>query len=136
MFDEDVVDHIDKVLELLDLIKIPRVDSHQLRMKGFPLSLADDARQWTMSNSKGEMGEISKKLNRKFETMKEYEVDSQENLSKGRMKAKLKKLNIRKSKQLRKQRAKAYMGVYKLCKTHTGEDNVQASPNYKAKIKT
>nr|GEW39992.1 hypothetical protein [Tanacetum cinerariifolium] len=34
MFDEDVVDHIAKVLELLDLIKIPGVDSHQLRMKG------------------------------------------------------------------------------------------------------
>ncbi|GJX58767.1 hypothetical protein Tco_0290157 [Tanacetum coccineum] len=46
MFDEDVVDHIAKVLELLDLIKIPGVDSHRLRMKVFPLSLADDARQW------------------------------------------------------------------------------------------
>ncbi|GKF71317.1 hypothetical protein Tco_0207431, partial [Tanacetum coccineum] len=30
MFDEDVVDHIAKVLELLDLIKIPGVDSHGL----------------------------------------------------------------------------------------------------------
>ncbi|GKB20110.1 hypothetical protein Tco_0854033, partial [Tanacetum coccineum] len=46
MFDEDVVDHIAKVLELLDLIKIPDVDSHRLRMKVFPLSLPDDARQW------------------------------------------------------------------------------------------
>ncbi|GJV92682.1 hypothetical protein Tco_1540495 [Tanacetum coccineum] len=46
MFNEDVVDHIAKVLELLDLIKIPGVDSHQLQMKIFPLSLADDARQW------------------------------------------------------------------------------------------
>ncbi|GJZ94932.1 hypothetical protein Tco_0667135 [Tanacetum coccineum] len=45
MFDEDVVDHIAKVLEILDLISIPGVDSHQLRMKVFPLSLADDARQ-------------------------------------------------------------------------------------------
>ncbi|GKA37616.1 hypothetical protein Tco_0724181 [Tanacetum coccineum] len=45
MFDEDVVDHIAKVLELLDLIKILGVDSHRLRMKVFPLSLADDARQ-------------------------------------------------------------------------------------------
>ncbi|GJU17390.1 hypothetical protein Tco_1145356 [Tanacetum coccineum] len=45
MFDEDVVDHIAKVLELVDLIKIPGVDSHQLRMKVFLLSLADDARQ-------------------------------------------------------------------------------------------
>ncbi|GJS61791.1 hypothetical protein Tco_0656575, partial [Tanacetum coccineum] len=36
---------IAKVLELLDLIKIPGVDSHRLRMKVFPLSLVDDARQ-------------------------------------------------------------------------------------------
>ncbi|GKF80810.1 hypothetical protein Tco_0239412, partial [Tanacetum coccineum] len=42
MFDEDVVDHIAKVLELPDLIKIPGVDSHRLRMKVFPPSLADD----------------------------------------------------------------------------------------------
>nr|GEV45260.1 hypothetical protein [Tanacetum cinerariifolium] len=34
------------VLEMLDLINIPGVDSHQLRIKVFPLSLADDARQW------------------------------------------------------------------------------------------
>ncbi|GJS58853.1 hypothetical protein Tco_0653637 [Tanacetum coccineum] len=45
MFDEDVVDHIATVLELLDLIKIPCVDSHRLGMKVFPLVLADDARQ-------------------------------------------------------------------------------------------
>ncbi|GJR21863.1 hypothetical protein Tco_0970390 [Tanacetum coccineum] len=43
MFNEDVVDHIAKVLEILDLIYIPGVDSHQLRMKVFPLSQADDA---------------------------------------------------------------------------------------------
>ncbi|GJY16133.1 hypothetical protein Tco_0386555 [Tanacetum coccineum] len=45
-FDEDVVDHIAKVLEILDLINIPRMDTHRLRIKVFPLSLADDARQW------------------------------------------------------------------------------------------
>nr|GEU44098.1 hypothetical protein [Tanacetum cinerariifolium] len=33
MFDEDVVDHIAKVLERLDLIKIPYMESHRLRMK-------------------------------------------------------------------------------------------------------
>ncbi|GJW00033.1 hypothetical protein Tco_1555284 [Tanacetum coccineum] len=43
--DEDVMDHIAKVLEMIDLIYIPGVDSHRLRMKIFPLSLADDARQ-------------------------------------------------------------------------------------------
>ncbi|GJT25017.1 hypothetical protein Tco_0894954, partial [Tanacetum coccineum] len=44
MFDEDVVDHIAKVLELLDLIKIPGVDSRKIRMMVFPLSLAHFAR--------------------------------------------------------------------------------------------
>ncbi|GKC77483.1 hypothetical protein Tco_1128257 [Tanacetum coccineum] len=44
--DEDVVNHIAKVLKMIDLIYIPGVDSHQLRMKVLPLSLADDARQW------------------------------------------------------------------------------------------
>ncbi|GKB14643.1 hypothetical protein Tco_0848566 [Tanacetum coccineum] len=55
MFDEDVVDHIAKVLELLELIKIPGVDSHQLRMKAFPLSLADDARQWWINEGEGKI---------------------------------------------------------------------------------
>nr|GEY13256.1 hypothetical protein [Tanacetum cinerariifolium] len=46
MFDEDVVDHIAKALEIFDLIKIPNVDTHRLCMKVFPLSLANDAKQW------------------------------------------------------------------------------------------
>ncbi|GJW50144.1 hypothetical protein Tco_0091495 [Tanacetum coccineum] len=50
--DKDVVNHIAKVLEMVDLIYVPGVDSHQLRMKVFPLSLADDARQWWIN--KGE----------------------------------------------------------------------------------
>ncbi|GJU85362.1 hypothetical protein Tco_1292908 [Tanacetum coccineum] len=55
MFDEDVVDHIAKVLEMLDLIKTPYVDSHQLRMKVFPLSLADNARQWWINEGDGKI---------------------------------------------------------------------------------
>ncbi|GKF00334.1 hypothetical protein Tco_0023684, partial [Tanacetum coccineum] len=43
--DEDVVNHIAKVLEMVDLIYVPGVDSHQLQIKVFTLSLADDARQ-------------------------------------------------------------------------------------------
>ncbi|GJR52169.1 uncharacterized mitochondrial protein-like protein [Tanacetum coccineum] len=46
---EDVVDHIAKVLNMVDLIYVPGVDSHQLRMKVFPLSLADDAKEWWIS---------------------------------------------------------------------------------------
>nr|GEV11412.1 hypothetical protein [Tanacetum cinerariifolium] len=52
IFDEDVVDHIAKLLELLDLFKIPDVDSHRLQMKVFPLSPADDARQWWINKGK------------------------------------------------------------------------------------
>ncbi|GKA51136.1 hypothetical protein Tco_0744332 [Tanacetum coccineum] len=48
-YNEDVVDHIAKVLKMVDLIYIPGVDSHQLRVKIFPLSLADDAKEWWMN---------------------------------------------------------------------------------------
>ncbi|GJZ77522.1 hypothetical protein Tco_0642194 [Tanacetum coccineum] len=48
-YNEDVVDHIVKVLKMVDLIYISGVDSHQLRMKVFPLSLADDAKEWWIS---------------------------------------------------------------------------------------
>ncbi|GJU85331.1 reverse transcriptase domain-containing protein [Tanacetum coccineum] len=34
---------------MVDLIYVPGVDSHQLRMKVFPLSLADDAKEWWIS---------------------------------------------------------------------------------------
>ncbi|GKB17425.1 hypothetical protein Tco_0851348 [Tanacetum coccineum] len=53
--DEDVVNHIAKVLEMIDLIYIPGVDSHQLRMKIFPLSMADDARQWWINEGEGKI---------------------------------------------------------------------------------
>ncbi|GKB25635.1 retrovirus-related pol polyprotein from transposon TNT 1-94 [Tanacetum coccineum] len=53
--DEDVVDHIAKVLKILDLINIPGVDSHQLRIKVFPLSLADDAREWWINEEEGKI---------------------------------------------------------------------------------
>ncbi|GKF46622.1 hypothetical protein Tco_0136424, partial [Tanacetum coccineum] len=45
-YNEDVVDHIVKVLKMVDLIHVPGMDSHQLRMKVFPLSLVDDAKEW------------------------------------------------------------------------------------------
>ncbi|GJV45830.1 hypothetical protein Tco_1430366 [Tanacetum coccineum] len=64
-FDEDVVDHIAKVLEMLDLIKIPNVDSHRLRMKVFPLSLANDARQWWIDEGDGKITTL-KELVEKF----------------------------------------------------------------------
>ncbi|GKA57779.1 hypothetical protein Tco_0756967 [Tanacetum coccineum] len=52
---EDVVDHIAKVLNMVDLICVPGMDSHQLRMKVFPLSLADDANEWWISEGDGKI---------------------------------------------------------------------------------
>ncbi|GKA69794.1 hypothetical protein Tco_0775858 [Tanacetum coccineum] len=44
-YEEDVIGHIGKVLEILDLAKIAGVDPFQLRMKAFPLSLLKDAKK-------------------------------------------------------------------------------------------
>ncbi|GJV25480.1 hypothetical protein Tco_1378175 [Tanacetum coccineum] len=54
-YNEDMVEHIAKVLKLVDLIYVPGVDSHQLRMKVFPLSLADDANEWWISEGDGKI---------------------------------------------------------------------------------
>ncbi|GJT39378.1 hypothetical protein Tco_0939243 [Tanacetum coccineum] len=54
-YNEDVVEHIVKVLKLVDLIYVPSVDSHQLRIKVFPLSLADDAKEWWISEGDGKI---------------------------------------------------------------------------------
>ncbi|GJR68072.1 hypothetical protein Tco_0014137 [Tanacetum coccineum] len=40
---------------MIDLIYTPGVDSHQLRMKVFPLLLADDARQWWINEGEGKI---------------------------------------------------------------------------------
>nr|GEU56997.1 hypothetical protein [Tanacetum cinerariifolium] len=55
MFEEDVVDHVTKVFKKLDLIKILGVDFHRLRMKVFPLSLTNDARQWWIKEGDGKI---------------------------------------------------------------------------------
>ncbi|GJX48187.1 hypothetical protein Tco_0273377 [Tanacetum coccineum] len=54
-YNEDVVDHISRVLKIVDLIYVPGVDSHQLRMKVFPLSLADDNKEWWISEGDGKI---------------------------------------------------------------------------------
>ncbi|GKF41571.1 hypothetical protein Tco_0124913, partial [Tanacetum coccineum] len=53
--DEDVINHIAMVLKMIGLIYIPGVDSHQLRMKIFPLSLADEAKQWWINKREGKI---------------------------------------------------------------------------------
>ncbi|GJZ05261.1 hypothetical protein Tco_0538536 [Tanacetum coccineum] len=54
-YNEDVVDHIAKVLKMVDLIYVPGMDSHQLRMKVFPLSLVDNAKEWWISEGDGKI---------------------------------------------------------------------------------
>ncbi|GKA45991.1 hypothetical protein Tco_0738787 [Tanacetum coccineum] len=53
--DEDVVNHIAKELEMVGLIRVPGVDSHQLRMKVFPLSLTNDAWEWRKKGGEGKI---------------------------------------------------------------------------------
>ncbi|GJW63167.1 hypothetical protein Tco_0115051 [Tanacetum coccineum] len=62
MYNEDVVDHIIKVLKMVDLIYVPSLDSQQLRMKVFPLSLADDAKEWWISVEITTLEELVEKL--------------------------------------------------------------------------
>ncbi|GKD19189.1 hypothetical protein Tco_1208347, partial [Tanacetum coccineum] len=44
--EEDVVNHIVKVLEIIDLIKTPNVDTDRLRVHVFPFSLTGAAQKW------------------------------------------------------------------------------------------
>ncbi|GJR56037.1 hypothetical protein Tco_1406558 [Tanacetum coccineum] len=53
--DEDVINHIAMVLKMIDSIYILGVDSHQLQMKSFPLSLADEPKQWRINEWEGKI---------------------------------------------------------------------------------
>ncbi|GJS96332.1 hypothetical protein Tco_0803300 [Tanacetum coccineum] len=67
--EEDVVSHIAKILEILDLVKIANMDPFQLRMKVFPLLLFGDARKWWMNEGNGKITtweELVKKFFGKF----------------------------------------------------------------------
>ncbi|GJR37930.1 hypothetical protein Tco_1213614 [Tanacetum coccineum] len=51
--EEDVIEHISKVLKILDLVKIADVDPFQLRMKAFPLSLSKGTKEWWINEWNG-----------------------------------------------------------------------------------
>ncbi|GJW21814.1 hypothetical protein Tco_0032436 [Tanacetum coccineum] len=51
--EQDVIGHICKVLEILDLVKIAGVDPFQFCIKAFPLSLSKEARKWWMNEEDG-----------------------------------------------------------------------------------
>ncbi|GJS37722.1 hypothetical protein Tco_0536104 [Tanacetum coccineum] len=46
MDESDVTDHISKVLEITEWIKIPNVDKNELRLHVFSKSLSEDAEKW------------------------------------------------------------------------------------------
>ncbi|GJU46698.1 ribonuclease H-like domain-containing protein [Tanacetum coccineum] len=72
--DEDVIDHIAKVLEIVDLIRVPGTDSHKLRMKIFPLSLTDEARQWWIDEGKEKLRTTDEQPNKRKCKAKKFEV--------------------------------------------------------------
>ncbi|GKE21675.1 hypothetical protein Tco_1433187 [Tanacetum coccineum] len=53
--EKEVINHIAMVFKMIDSIYIPGVDSHQLRMKVFPLSLTDEAKQWWINEGEGKI---------------------------------------------------------------------------------
>ncbi|GKD80839.1 hypothetical protein Tco_1347678, partial [Tanacetum coccineum] len=55
---DDVVDHTEKVLAILELIKIPNVDPNQLRLHVFLLLLTGAARKWWIDEIKGGDDEV------------------------------------------------------------------------------
>ncbi|GJY15119.1 hypothetical protein Tco_0385541 [Tanacetum coccineum] len=64
--EEDVIDHIAKVLEILDSIKIPNVDTDRLRVHVFPLSLTDAARKWWINEGSDKITAWSELVGRFF----------------------------------------------------------------------
>ncbi|GJS66242.1 hypothetical protein Tco_0680806 [Tanacetum coccineum] len=67
--EEDVIEHIGKILEILDLVKIAGVDPFKLRMKVFPLSLSKGAKEWWMKGGNRNIStweELVKKFFKKF----------------------------------------------------------------------
>ncbi|GJT00355.1 hypothetical protein Tco_0821524 [Tanacetum coccineum] len=64
--EEDVVGHIAKILEILDLIKIDGVDPFQLLMMTLPLSLSKKARKWWMNEGNGKINTWEELVNKFF----------------------------------------------------------------------
>ncbi|GJZ89776.1 hypothetical protein Tco_0661703, partial [Tanacetum coccineum] len=63
--EEDVIEHIGKVLEILDLVKIAGMDPFQLCMKAFPFSLSKDVKEWWINEGNGNIStweELVKKI--------------------------------------------------------------------------
>ncbi|GKC41605.1 hypothetical protein Tco_1059327, partial [Tanacetum coccineum] len=65
----DVIDHISKILEITEWIRIPDVDMNQLRLHVFSKSLSRDAENWWNKEIKGTTigwNEMCKKFSAKY----------------------------------------------------------------------
>ncbi|GKD79026.1 hypothetical protein Tco_1341647, partial [Tanacetum coccineum] len=49
----DVIDHMAKILEISEWIKIPNVDHNQIRLHIFPILLSGHAKEWLDNEIKG-----------------------------------------------------------------------------------
>ncbi|GJV82060.1 retrotransposon protein [Tanacetum coccineum] len=50
---EDANDHIEKVLEIVDLFHIPKITQDQIMLRAFPVSLTGSARRWLRNQPSG-----------------------------------------------------------------------------------
>ncbi|GJW68508.1 retrotransposon protein [Tanacetum coccineum] len=50
---EDANEHIEKVLEIVDLFHIPKVTQDQIMLRAFPMSLTGDASRWLRNEPSG-----------------------------------------------------------------------------------
>ncbi|GJZ31210.1 hypothetical protein Tco_0576257 [Tanacetum coccineum] len=65
----DVIDHINRILELTEWIKIPNVDKNELRLHVFSKSLIGDANDWWSKEIEGttiSWNEMCKKFSTKY----------------------------------------------------------------------
>ncbi|GJZ17840.1 hypothetical protein Tco_0553963 [Tanacetum coccineum] len=105
--DEDVVNHIAKVLEMIDLIHVPGVDSHQLRMKVFPLSLTDDAQQWWKHEGEGKITIWEELVEKFFCNPESYDNDTEKEDKRSQTKRKYSNTSSSIDEQHNKRRCKA-----------------------------
>ncbi|GJT93750.1 hypothetical protein Tco_1082595 [Tanacetum coccineum] len=64
--EEDVVGHIDTILEILDPIEVDGMDPFQLRMMTFPLSFSGKARNWWKDEGDGKINTWEELVNKFF----------------------------------------------------------------------
>nr|GFA29422.1 hypothetical protein [Tanacetum cinerariifolium] len=78
-----VVEQISKVLEILDSIKIPNVDTDRLRVHVFPFSLTGAARKWWINGGSEKSSPRQDLLGRRIIHKVKHETKYEESVSAG-----------------------------------------------------